>query len=115
MKRHYFATLFILLLMFLTSCAKLIKKESYEVDVVIVDTYHRGSYFTNIYNGKVFMQQFHPEVNEVKVRYEDIYKTFDSQALYEKYKDCVGDTIKGILEVKTYDNGKIKRNIQSIM
>ena len=109
----------------LTSCtwfkqANLVKEEYLEKDVIIEDAYHRDAYYSSGYNyqygidGKyypAYYNDYHRERNVVKVKYEDAYKTFDNKTLYEKYAGCIGQTVKGTVRFRTYDDGMIYYNI----
>ena len=117
----YISFLCISILILLTSCAELIKTELIDVDVVIDKVYHRDDYYDYVYVGDNmgpyyggfgnYRRRYNPEVNWVRVRYENVYETINSKTLYEKYKNSVGQTIKGTLKINTYDNGEVYKSI----
>ena len=107
------------ILVLLTSCTKLIKTELIDVDVVIDKVYHQDSYYDYVYvrHGMEYYyldgyeKIYNPEINWIRVRYEDVYETIEGKDFYEKYKNCVGQTIKGTLKINTFNNGDISKTI----
>ena len=95
----------------LVGCAKLISTEYENVEVTIMDEYHRGAYVTPIYTGKVMTMVTHPAVYRITVRYNDVEYTINDRETYNKYSNKIGETTIGVLEIRTYDDGSIKFNI----
>lgn len=95
----------------LTGCAKLVNTEYKNVEVEIVDEYHRGMYITPIFNGKTTTMITHPAIYQITVRYNNVEYDISSRDTYEKYCDKVGQLIVGVLEICTYDNGTVKCEI----
>lgn len=95
----------------LTGCAKLVNTEYKNVEVEIVDEYHRGMYITPIFNGKTTIMITHPAIYQITVRYNNVEYDISSRDTYEKYCDKVGQLIVGVLETRTYDNGTVKCEI----
>ena len=95
----------------LTGCAKLVNTEYKNVEVEIVDEYHRGMYITPIFNGKTTIMITHPAIYQITVRYNNVEYDISSRDTYEKYCDKVGQLIVGVLEIRTYDNGTVKCEI----
>lgn len=98
----------------LTGCAKCINTEYENVEVNIVDEYHSGMYVTPISAGKVTTMVTHPAVYEITVEYNGVKYTISGSDTYNKYKDMVGQTTTGTLEIKTYDDGSIRYDITSL-
>lgn len=109
------------ILVLLTSCTKIIKTELIDVDVIIDEVYHKDSYYDYVYVGNRkeyyygafgdYERRYNPEINRIKVKYENVYETIESKALYEKYKNCVGQTIKGTLKIDIFNNGDVSKTI----
>ena len=105
----------IVCLMFsLAGCVKLINTEYENVEVNIVDEYHRGWYMTPIRVGKVTTTVTHPAVYEIIVEYKGIKYTISGSDTYNKYKEKVGQTTIGTLKIRTYDDGSVKYNITAL-
>ena len=102
------------ILVLLTSCAKLISTEYEEIEVKITDTYYRAPYRTPVRTGKTTTYIFHPAAYYTYVEYEGIEYTLGGSNTYNKYKNKVGQTVHGKLEINTYDNDTIKYNIIEI-
>lgn len=98
----------------LTGCAKCISTEYENVEVNIVDEYHRGMYVTPIRAGKVTTMVTHPAVYRITVEYNGVEYTISGSDTYNKYKDMVGQTTTGTLEIRTYDNGSVRYDITSL-
>jgi hypothetical protein len=98
----------------LTGCAQLINTEYKEVDVKIVDKYHRAVYVTPIRAGKVTSMVTHPAVYRIRVEYDGNEYTLNGSTVYNQYKNKIGQTVNGRLKIDTYDDGTIKYNIVEI-
>lgn len=75
-----------------------------DVEVKIIDCYHRDAYTTFVYRGKSIVPIRHSEANTVTVNYDDNQYVIEGKEVYYKYKDKIG----GVLEIKNYEDG-IKR------
>ena len=84
----------------LVGCRQCIDVKQEEVEVTIVDKYHRGTYY--------------PAVYQITVKYEDYSFTISGSDTYNKYCDKVGQTTTGVLEIRTYDDGSIDWDIISL-
>ena len=105
----------IVCLMFsLVGCAKLVSTECENVEVSIVDKYHRGMYVTPVFNGKTTVMITHPAVYRITVEYNDVEYTISGSDTYNKYKEKVGQTAIGTLEIRTYDDGTVKYDITAL-
>lgn len=104
----------IAVLVMLTGCAKVINTEYKEVDVKITDTYHRAAYVTPIRAGKVTSLVTHPAVHRTYVEYEGVEYTLNGSGIYGKYKNKIGQTVKGKLKIDTYDDGTVRYDIIEI-
>ena len=81
------------------------------MDVIIVDAYHRGSYTTPMRIGNVTSVRVHPAVHRVSVKYNGVVYTINGRDTYNRYKDREGETVKGTLEIRTYDDGTVSYDI----
>lgn len=95
----------------LTGCAKLVSTEYQNVEVEIIDEYHRGMYITPIFNGKTTTMITHPATYRITIKYNNVEYDISGRDTYEKYCDKVGQSTVGILEICTYDNGTVKYEI----
>lgn len=106
---------FLLCLLILTfclcGCAKVVSTETTEVEVCIVDEYHRGMYITPIRAGKTTIMQNHPAIYRITVEYNGVEYDINGSDTYNKYNDMVGQNTIAVLEISTYDNGEIKEKI----
>lgn len=101
-----------ILVLFLTSCAEVVKVESEIVNAEIVSVYHRASYAQPIIAGKVRSVIVHPARNEVTVKYDDVESTINDIEFYNKCKDNVGTTTECELVVRHYSDGNIKKELK---
>lgn len=95
-------------------CAKCISAEYNDVEVIIVDKYHRAMWTQPVFTGKVRTFITHPAVWHITVEYNGVEYTINGSNTYNKYKDKVGQTTNGKLEIKTYDDGTVRFNIISL-
>ena len=102
----------ILLVFSLTGCcANLVSTETKKVNVLITYEDYDGAWLQSIWTDKMFTYISHPARYEITVKYDDIEYILDDETYYNTYKDRVGDTITGTLEIKTYDDGTVKYDI----
>lgn len=94
----------------LTACSEVVQTETKDVDVKIVDVYHRST--SMIKTGSTTM--YIPSRHEVTVEYDHRTYSFNDQELYEKYKDKIGKTAKAVLITYTYDNGEVREDITKL-
>lgn len=92
-------------------CKKLISTEKEDVEVMIVDGCYREEYFTPIWTGKSMVMQVCPAIYEITVEYDGIKYEIDGSETYNAYSDKVGETVIGTLEIRTYDDGSVRKNI----
>jgi hypothetical protein len=102
------------LLLSCVGCAECISTEYTEVSVTIVNEYHCASRVRRVWTGKSFAMTTYPAQYKITVDYDGIEYTFDDKELYDKYKDKIGQTATGELEIKTYDDGTVTYDITSI-
>ena len=115
LKNRIFALLLLVVLIFsFVGCAKCINTEYKSVEVVIVDKYHRGMWMQPIRAGKVTTYITHPAVWRITVEYNSVKYYVNGNDTYNKYKDKMGQSTIGELEIKTYDDGTVKYNIVSL-
>ena len=111
MEKVFCLMLTILLVFSLTGCADLISTETKKVDVLITYEDYSGAWLQPMWTGKMFTYIAHPAQYEITVKYDGIEYTLDNETYYNAYKNRIGDTITGTLEVKTYDDGTVKYDI----
>lgn len=104
----------ILILFLLAGCSRLISTEYKDVEVKIVDCYHRDEYTTFVCRGKSIVPIRHSEVNAVTVSYDDNQYVIEGAEVYYKYKDKIGETVTGVLEIKNYEDGTKRFDIISL-
>lgn len=98
----------------LTGCKKLVGTEYKDVKVTVTDEYHRGTYVIPVRVGKVTTMQVHPAVYKIYIEYNGNEYVINDNNTYYNYKDKIGQTANGTLEIHTYDDGTIKYNIISL-
>lgn len=105
--------IFIIMIFSLVGCAKLINTEYKNVEVKITNVYYEPSHTITVDNPalKMPMSQSYPAIYEITIEYNGIEYTFSDSDTYNKYKDKIGQTAVGTLEVRTYDDGTIKYDI----
>lgn len=114
MKKILSIMMIICLMISLTSCAKCIDTKYENVEVNIIDEHYRGVWLQPIVSGKVTTFITHPARYEVIVEYNGIEYMIDDSNTYNKYKDKVGRSTVGVLEVRTYDDGTVKYDITEL-
>lgn len=115
LKNRIFSILLLMVLIFsLVGCAKCISTEYENVEVTVVDKYHRGMWMQPIRAGKVTTFVTHPAVWRITVEYNGVEYTVSGSDTYHKYKDKIGQTTIGELEIRTYDNDTVKYDIVSL-
>ena len=115
MKKKFLVLLSIMIMMFsLVGCAKCIGTEYENVEVRIVDEYHRSMYITPIIAGKVTTMITHPAVYRITVEYNGVEYIISGSDTYNKYKDKVDQVTIGTLEIRTYDDGTTRYDIISL-
>ena len=105
--------IFIIMIFSLVGCAKLVNTEYENVEVKITDVYYEPSHTAVVYNPalKMPMSQSYPAIYEVTIEYNGVEYTFSDSDTYNKYKDKIGQTAVGTLEVRTYDDGTVRYDI----
>lgn len=82
-------------------------KEYMDVEVTIVDAHYRPG--SVVSTGKSFVSI--AADYEITVRYDGKDYVIDSRETYYKYKDKVGQTAIGVLEIREYINGEEGKDI----
>ena len=113
-KRILVFLMFMIMILSLVGCAKLVSTEYENVEVNIVDEYHKGMYTTPVFNGKTTMMVTHPAVYRIIVEYNGVEYTISGSDTYNKYKEKVGQIAIGTLEIRTYDDGTVKYDITEL-
>lgn len=101
----------IIIILSFASCAKLVSTDYEDVEVLIVGKYHRAMWVQPIYNGKTTTLITHPAVWHITVEYDGTEYTVSGSNTYNKYKDKIGQTVMGKLEINTYDDGTVNYDI----
>jgi len=117
MKKNILMFLLIVTMMFsLVGCAKCISTEYENVEVNVVDEYHRDTYTVIEYNAALKMPTTRviPGTYEITVEYNDVEYTISDSDTYDKYEDKVGQTAIGTLEIRNYDDGTTRYDIISL-
>ena len=115
MKRITSSILLVLCLAFvLTGCAKCINTEYKSVEVRIVDKFYQGARVIPVSTGKTITIHAIPPVYRITVEYNGVEYTISGSDTYNKYKDMVGQTTTGTLEICTYDDGSVRYDITSL-
>ncbi len=115
LKNRIIILLLLMVLIFnFSGCAKYIGTKYENVEVTITDEYHRVMWIQPIRAGKVTTFITHPTIWQITVEYNGVEYTVSGSDTYNKYKDKIGQTTIGELEIKTYDNGTVKYDIVSL-
>lgn len=115
MKRITSSILLVLCLAFvLTGCAKCISTEYESVKVRIVDKFYQGARVIPVSTGKTITTHAIPPVYRITVEYNGVEYTISGSDTYDKYKEMIGYTAIGTLEICTYDDGSISYDIISL-
>ncbi len=104
----------VVMIMCFAGCAKPVSTEYDMVDVTVVKTYYKQGYIDLVYDGQGFMQACYPEIYRVTVKYKGVNYSINGRDTYLRYKDREGETVKAILEIKTYEDGTIKQDITEL-
>lgn len=112
-KRLYIIFTVFILILSLTSCIKCTSTMTKTVQVKIVDARHRPSYTTIHHNAatKTSRPRVHPAVYRITVMYNGLKYDFSGKDAYNKYFNKTGKYVNGVLQIKEYDNGKVKYSI----
>lgn len=111
MKKILSIAVMLFLVIQLFGCAKCINTEYKNVEVTVVDKYHRGMYVVPMKIGKVTTMRTNPAVYRITVEYNGVEYSIKGKEIYEIYKDMVGKTVNATLEIKYYDNESVRYDI----
>ena len=115
MKNRILILLLLAALVFsLIGCAECIDIEHKDVEVTVVDEHYSAAWMQPFYNGKTMMFLSHPADYHITVDYNGIEYTINDHDTYDKYKDKIGQTAIGKLEIRTYNDGTVKYDIVSL-
>lgn len=114
MKRIIGVLVMVCLVFSLVGCAKLVNTEYQEVEVKIVDSYHRGMWMQPVRAGKVTTYITHSAVYKITVEYNGVEYSVSGSDTYRKYKGRIGSMTTGTLEINTYDDGTVKYDITKL-
>lgn len=113
-KRVLSATLILTLVLSLMGCAKCISTEYEDVEVTIVDEDYTPASTKRVYRNNKWKTRNKPAEYEIVVEYDGVKYTLTDKSTYKKYSDSVGETVPATLRIRTYDDGKVKYNIESL-
>lgn len=100
--------------MTLTGCKKCVSTEYKHVPVKIIDAESRSAYSYPVIVGKTTSIRVVPASYNTVVEYDSVEYSLSSSETYYKYRDKIGKTAKGKLEIKRYDDGSMKIRIVSL-
>lgn len=116
MRKFKIFPLILLMLLAITSCAKVVKTEEQTVKATVVDAYHRGQMiqpYTIIINNHPHVQtRIIPAVNRITIKYGIIEENINSRTLYNQYKDSIGAEIDAVLITTYFDNDTTKQRLE---
>jgi hypothetical protein len=98
----------------LIGCKKCVDTKYEDVEVVIVGEYYEPMWTQPMLVGKVTTVITHPPVYEITVDYNGVEYTINDSYTYEEYKDKVGQSVIGVLEICSYDDGSVRYDIKSL-
>lgn len=104
----------ILCVFILEGCDKCLNTEYKEVEVLIIDEYHSHMWIQPIKVGKTTSYIIHHANWDITVQYNEKEYTIDNEDIYNQFKDKLGQKAIGVLEIKTYDDGSLRKNIIAI-
>ena len=102
------------LVLSLIGCAKCIDTEYKDVTVRVVDKDYTPASSKRVYRNKKWKTKRTPAKYKIVVEYEGVNYTLTDSDTYEDYKDSVGTDVLATLRIRTYDDGSIKYNIESL-
>ena len=115
MKKNILMLLLLLVIVFsLVGCAECISTEYENVEVKIVDEYYSPTWYQPVFTGKSTALITHPATYRITIEYNGVEYTFSDSDTYDRYKDKVGQTTIGALEIRNYDDGTIRYDIISL-
>lgn len=115
MKKNILIFLLLIVMVFsLVGCAECISTEYENVEVEIVDEYYSPEWYQPVFTGKSTALITHPATYRITIKYNGIEYTFGDSDTYNKYKDKVGQTTIGTLEIRSYDDGTTRYVITSL-
>lgn len=115
MKKNILIFLLVVVMMFLLAgCAECISTEYETVEVTIIDEYYNPEHTQPVFNGKTVGLITHPATYRITVEYNGVEYTFSDSDTYDRYKDMVGQTTTGTLEIRSYDDGTTRYVIVSL-
>lgn len=99
----------------LQGCSKCIKEEYIQDTVTIVDISYHGAWIQQIPAGKTMAVIFHPAEYITVVDYKRMEHSIYDKDTYNFYKNKNNEQVQANILVKTYDNGKVKYNIENLI
>lgn len=115
-KKFLMVLVMVTMIFSLAGCSKCISVEHENVEVTIVDEYHKPATTVMEYNViyKMPMSKTVPATYKITVEYNGAEYVLTDSDTYNLYKNKVGQVVTGTLEIRSYDDGSIKYNIISL-
>lgn len=104
-------TIMVTMMFFFAGCAKCISTETEKVQVTIIECYYEPESIGMLPIGKNLMLIPQPEKYKTVVEYNGVQYSFTDARAYNNYKNKIGQTTTGVLEIRTFDNGIVKYDI----
>ena len=114
MKQILIAVLLLVVVISMMGCAKLVETKCETVDVTIVDQHYTAGWTQPIMAGKVISMIYHPATYGITVEYNGVEYYIGGFETYNTYKDRIGETVQGTLEIRTFDDGSTRYDIMSL-
>ena len=99
------------MMFFCTGCAKCIDTKTEKVQVTIIECFYKPASTTILPIGKNLLPVIESEKYKTVVEYNGVQYSFTDARAYNNYKDKIGQTTTGVLEIRTFDNGMVKYDI----
>lgn len=96
----------------LTGCAKCIQEETIETQVKVIDAYHENMHLVQRYNPSTKGYYFVgiPATYEITVEYDGKPYIISDANAYDKYANKIGTDATGVLRIRKYDDGSVKKD-----
>lgn len=103
-----------LIILLITGCSPIINKEYMDVEVLITGEYYKPEWEEITLVANIPTTVKHDASYSITVNYaEKTYSFYDADT-YSKYSGKVGDTVTGVKEIRTYEDGTVKVRISSL-
>lgn len=112
-KALYSFVVMVILVFALTGCAKCVQEETIETQVKVINTYHENMRLVQRYNPSTKGYDFVgiPATYEITVEYNGKPYIISDANAYDKYANKIGTDATGVLRIRKYDDGSVKKDI----